>query len=191
MYEHTAIAECPCTTGTDCRRLNCFCSGFCGLYEGEVAEFKSYTAATISPDPRTIDDYDSSHNDWLDWFTKLLPTLHDCIIVLELAGVRPHYHCLFKVKDRVGFNIKLLNRSRYHNVKTHNMFKDGLHYLFKDVDNTYKGTGIIPIVLYDDLQRRHAYNKEYKKRSMITHKINLIDEPKTPIWMKSNSTMFD
>lgn len=191
MYEHTANRSCECKVNTPCGKDNCSCIGFCGLFEGEVAEFKSYTAATISPDPRDIADYDTLHNDWLSFFVKLLPHIDDCIIVLELAGLRPHYHCIFKVKDYVGFNIKLLNRSRYHNIKKHNMFKDGLHYLFKSVDETYKQTNIIPIVLYDDLIRKKAYDAEYKKRSMIQHKINLLDEPKIPSWMSSYSTVFD
>jgi len=63
------------------------------------------------------------------------------------------------------------------------MFKNGLHYLFKDVDKTYKNTHIVPIVLYDDLIALHAQNKIDRKRQKILHKAYEVDVPTIPQWM--------
>lgn len=188
MYDDTVKSnsidrKCKCKVGTHCGRTDCDCGGMCEIFEGQMADILTWNAVTVSPDPRTIEDYDQLQTTWQNRFTKLLPHIEDCIIVLELAGLRPHYHCVFKVKDKVGFNIKLLNWSRHDNIKKHNMFKDGLHYLFKDVDKTYDETKIIPILLHDDLIETKLQQKLNRQRKLISHDIFCLDERPYPKWM--------
>lgn len=184
MYD-TANASCTCTVGTVCSRTHCFCSGMCRLFAGEVADLKQCQAVTISPDPRTIVDYISMHAEWQEHFVKLRHVISDCIIVLELAGLRPHYHCVFTVKDPVGFNIKLLNLSKVHNIKKHNMFKEGLHYIFKEVDTTYEQTGILPVFIYEDIVQLVKNKDELKKARILSVRQSRIDDlnKEIPDWM--------
>lgn len=162
MYDDTVKPKCQCGSVTPCNNANspCDCTAYCFLYERQVAAFDRLQCVTISPNPNRISDYVTLVDDLKrDLLKKLSLVTHDYIIVLELAGLRPHFHCVFDVKDPVGFNIKLLNASRYDNIKKHAMFKNGMHYMFKDVTKTYTETGIIPIMEKADIDE---YNLQLK-----------------------------
>lgn len=184
MYDDTANGKCPCENRTACSQNNCNCSGLCGLFQWTLDELNQFTAVTVSPDPRTIDltSYSQFIDEWLDIFTKkILSTITDGVIVMELAGLRPHFHCVFNVRDKVGFNIRLFNLSKIHNIKKHNMFKGGLHYLFKEVDKTYLETQTVPIICYEDLVDRRLIH--ISKRTKICHNPYTVDEKQIPKWM--------
>lgn len=136
-------------------------SPYCELHEGTVASFKRSIYFTISPNPRDYEGYEKGHTLWMAKIRHIMfNTCCDYIYVLELAGLRPHYHGVADVKDLVGFNKRMYNASRFDNVKVHNKFKDGLNYIFKSVDDTEERTGISPI-------RTRLDDVSYKKQKQI------------------------
>lgn len=151
MLDDAQLCECNEQSKCDRKKIQCDCKQYCMLYERTVADFKSVQCATISPNPRNFTTYTQVHTEWIDKFYKMRRHINGAIIVLELAGLRPHYHCIFDVKDKVGFTATLFSWSQYENVKKHNMFKGKLHYLFKQVDKTKEETGIEPIYTYADM----------------------------------------
>lgn len=172
MYDDTATAKCPCTTVSTCDGLSniCSCAAFCPLYEGTVASYTRRRYSTISPNPSGIDPDYSKMMKWYrnGLFRQLSKVCNDFIIVLELAGtMRPHFHCIFDVRDMVGFNIKMFNESRISNVKIHSEFKKGMHYMFKDIDSTYKNTGVIPILERGDILNDIEYEKDRRREEKL------------------------
>lgn len=128
-------------------------NGFYNVYTDQVSKWDNVTYFTISPNPQRFEKYDyvRIYDEWRQIFRHALyNTCHDYIIVYELAGLRPHFHGVASIKDKVGFTKRMFNISRYDNVKIHNQFKKGIPYLFKDVDNTYKATHIVPVFERDD-----------------------------------------
>lgn len=162
------------------------CKAYCCLYEGEMALYDNINYVTISPNPKDYPDRKHLLDDWQEKFIKLLPSYSKSLIVLELAGgLRPHYHCIFDVTDNIKFTATLYKWSIYHNVKIHGKFKSGLHYMFKSVDETYRATGQIPIIEYEDytaiLRLRQDRKAEEKERQKA---LNMNDiNASIPVWM--------
>lgn len=186
MYDDTATAKCKCSVPYKCdmSAVQCDCAAYCPLYEGSVAFYARPYYITISPNPSNITTYKKLVDDYKqEILKKLIKVTKDYIVVLELAGIRPHFHCIFDVKDPVGFNIKLLNLSRYDNVKKHGPFKKGLHYLFKDVTKTYNETGIIPIIERADVVEYNDRLKKQKEEEDYNRKRQMGIEVDYPKWM--------
>lgn len=189
MYDDTINGKCRCTCTSACTNSDptCNCEAYCKLYERAVASFGNKSYVTISPDPRHIDgDYQKLFEEYrTELFKKLYKVTNDFIVVLELAGFRPHFHCIFDVKDQIGFNIKLLNHSKYNNVKKHGPFKGGLHYIFKEADKTYRGTGIVPILEWGDIEQDIKLRKERLEQQRREHRRLYVEQlnKEIPKWM--------
>lgn len=181
MYEVPIYENCEKDCSL-CKEGVCDCQAYCPLYERTVAEYKNPRYLTISPNPKDYPSLTNLVSEWQELFIKLMPALEDGVIVLELAGgIRPHFHCILDVKDRIKFTSTLYCWSRYHNVKQHNAFLKGLHYIFKDVSKTYKETGIVPIVEIGDLQNiKDARMKARRLERIAVLKDSL---PAIPSWM--------
>lgn len=179
---------CECIITTECRRGkdSCQCKSYCGLHARAVAGFTNTVCATISPNPNSIESYHKTNSDWAERFYKLRKHLSGGVIVLELAGLRPHYHCIFDVRDKIGFTATLLSWSKYDNVKKHNMFSGGVHYIFKEVDLTRDLTGIEPVLTYGDLITRERELYKQKLLARLQRKQDLLQEVNKdiPEWMR-------
>lgn len=185
MYKQT-IRECECGIPDMHTRQNCSCAGFCELYYHQVNDWQNAYAFTISPDLKLYEhNIEKCHSDWVDNFKKFTKHLNDCIVVLEMDGFRPHYHCIAYVKSTIGYNATLLSWSNYHNVKSHAMFKERLHYLFKDVVSTYEKTNIVPILEYSDFIDMIHCKKELLRVERLHNKLKEFNETKKalPSWM--------
>lgn len=181
MYDDTVTGKCRCQITSTCsvHSNDCNCEAYCEIYAGAVARYIDKQYVTISPDPLTIANYSKMHESYIEGlFHKLVKVTNDFIIVLELAGLRPHYHCIFDVRDRVGFNIKLLNHSKYNNVKKHGPFKQGLHYLFKDVVKTHLETNIVPILERSDVITDYSKIKSVRASAVIRNDLDYREIPK-------------
>ena len=137
MYNDTSIAEpCSCVEGDNCSQTNCDCIGFCKLYIRDVKKWESPIAFTISPNPREYSSIDQLYKDWTEKFYKIQRHFDQLLVVAELSS-QLHYHCIGVLKDPVGWTRHRYKLSLFHNFKVHKMFKNKLHYLFKDVVKTY------------------------------------------------------
>lgn len=184
MSNDSLPEKCDCEEVDKCIRMGvCCCTNYCGRYARTLAEYITPVYVTISPNPHEITTYEALQESMKTGiFYKLAKASRDCICVLELAGCRPHYHCLFDVKDKVGFNIRLLNYSKYSNAKKHNKFKGGYHYLFKDVDITREETEIEPILSYEKIIE---YNVKKKKETKLKREGEVKSVNRLPIWMSN------
>lgn len=191
MLDDTDFAKCKCSE-SDCSRnaSECDCSQYCFLFTGTVAGFTNRRCVTISPNPHSFETIPKVHDEWLERFYKMRRHISGAVIVLELAGLRPHYHCIFDVVDRVGFTATLFSWSTYHNVKRHNMFKGGIHYLFKEVNKTRADTEIDPIFTYADMLQ--LQKEKQITRALRTLELKAIHNNKSfadiPNWMKAGDS---
>ena len=187
MYEEhfTEICRDNCSK---CKAGACPCASICPLYKGEMAKFINKRYLTISPRPSDYKSISDMVEQWVDNFIKLSPALAGAIVVLELAqGIRPHFHCILDCKDNIKLTSTLFCWSQYHNVKLHAAFKEGLHYLFKDVDNTFSSTGLVPIYELDDFLRIKSERKQKRQeqlRSIRAAEIKSYNN-EIPQWMRN------
>lgn len=185
MFNDTVNAKCECIENSECLQENCDCNSFCCIYIDQVKEWDSCQAFTISPNPLQYESIEKMDADWQDNFRKLNKKCHDLLVVMEKAN-KVHYHGIANISDKIGFNALLFSLSRYHNVKQHNIFKNKLHYLFKDVYKTYQATGICPVHESLDYKAMDDLKKEKTMLQRISHKMNNLDEPVLPQWMKGD-----
>lgn len=178
--------KCECTIGTPCTINKCDCEAFCSLYERQVAGFQNKKYFTVSPDTKNYHNSKTLISDWNDMFTKMCRHCTDILVVLELAGgVRPHFHCIADVPNTElqYFSNTLMCWGNYNNVRLHAEFTKGFHYMFKDVQYTYK-CGHTPILEREDFIS--IYNGKVAKRKEELKRIKneeAPDEPKYKDWM--------
>lgn len=171
MYHELGAKICNC-----CGIPNCQCEGICHLVDRDIQTFKRLQCFTVSPNPKQYDNIPKLIEDWNDKFYSLCKHLSDGIFVIEMDGVRPHYHCVVDILDKVGFNQTLFCWSQYHNVKKHDMFKRGIHYLFKDVERTYEDIAVFPIRTYADYNNIRIANKAKRQEILLQNKKDRLDE---------------
>lgn len=160
------------------------------LYTGTVASYKSATWFTISPNPSRYKNIDDCITSWRTLLRKsLYTTCYDYLYVLELAGgIRPHFHGVCDVKDKIGFTKKFFLMSQHDNVKIHKQFKQGIGYMFKDVDTTYSATGINPVIERDDDTSYYDNKKKERSERLLRLRQTQLDilNKDIPEWMRGD-----
>lgn len=150
LEKGNSLCECPMDSACTNKKERCDCPEYCQQYYDTLDSIGRPVCVTVSPDCREYDSLDKCHEQWRGYFYKMRRHLKYGIFVLEIAqGRRPHYHMMLDVKDKIGLTKTLYSWGKYHNVKKHNMFHNGIHYLFKEVNYTRTNTGIEPIMDYD------------------------------------------
>lgn len=188
MYDDTVMPKCNCDITDKCRADNtCSCADYCRVHERTVAQYRNRQCVTVSPNIKDYESFDKLLVEWHDNFYKLKKHLIGGVIVLEMAGLRPHYHCIFDVRDNVYFTKTLFCWSKYHNVKKHNMFKNGLHYIFKDIAATIRDTGADPIYTYEQMmaEQSEAKRQSLLKKISITKDNLAFHQKELPEWLRA------
>lgn len=155
------------------------------LYEGKVAEFSNRQWFTISPNPQRHRSMDELIDTWQSRIRgAMYYTCSDYVYVCELAGgIRPHFHGVCDVKDKVGFSKKMFLMAQYDNVRLHKEFKQGLEYMFKECDATYSSTNRSPIrEKEDDYKYKKAQLEQAKQRRLKERGDNMYVD--IPAWMQ-------
>lgn len=161
------------------------------LYKGQVAEYKDPRWFTISPDGKHYSDILVLIKEWIIKMHKwLYPSCRHYIFVLELDDSRPHFHGVCDVKDDISFTSKYWTIKNGNNSRVHTEFtKGGLSYIFKDVDITYKRTGVQPVYEYGDWLLELARRKEARRLLILERREQELkdNEIATPSWMLNNT----
>lgn len=181
---------CLCKNQTSCKQNKdkCTCTSYCELYAGTMAEYKVPRYVTVSPQPRDYNSIADCYTEWKQMFYKMRKHLNGGIFVLELAGGRPHFHLVLDIKDKIGFTSTIFSWQKYHNVKIHNKYRNGYHYLFKEVEATYDNTGLDPIYTYAHMMKEENDKHTRKSLERLRRKQNELDifNSEIPAWMKGD-----
>lgn len=158
------------------------------LYAGTVASYVTPRYFTISPNPSRYKDIFDLMDIWRSNIRKALySTCHDYVFVVELAGgIRPHYHGVCDVKDNIGFTKKMFKLAQFDNVKIHQPFKQGIGYMFKDVDTTYSHTGVNPVIERQDDTMYYDGKKKERSDNILRRRQSKLDvlNKDIPAWMR-------
>mgnify|MGYP000010260085 CR=1 FL=1 len=186
MYDNAQLCDCEITDNCKQDKDKCSCKEYCCLYARSLASFSSPLYFTVSPRIEET-SYTKICQEWRAKFYKMRRHIKGGIFVLELAnGLRPHFHAVVDVVDKRGITATLFSWSRYDNVKKHGKYKNGFHYLFKDVEQTYEDTGIKPIYTYEQIKEEE--DKKHLERCLdrLAQKqdnINFLNKD-IPAWMR-------
>ena len=132
---------------------------------------------TISPNPREYSSIDQLYKDWTEKFYKIQRHFDQLLVVAELSS-QLHYHCIGVLKDPVGWTRHRYKLSLFHNFKVHKMFKNKLHYLFKDVVKTYNS--LHKQVIFEKEDYISLHEREVANRNPSR---TYLDVPQIPEWM--------
>lgn len=180
---------CDCEVSSNCPfdLSRCSCTKYCELYARQMEQYASPAYITISPRP-SGDSYKKIYDEWRGYFYKMRKHLNNGVFVLELAGIRPHFHAIVDIKDRIGFMATLHSWSQYHNVKKHNKYKKGYHYLFKDIQETKDSTGLDPIYTYNQMITEQEEKHKQKCLQRLKDKQDklYITNNSIPEWMRGD-----
>jgi len=162
---------------------------FSDLYAKVVDAYQVRQCFTVSPDMRMYSSYDDVVDVWHRHFYKMRRHINGGLFVLELAGIRPHFHCVIDVSDKIGVTKTLFSWAKYHNVRKHNMFKDGIKYLFKEYDNTKDCTGIEPLYTYEDIIKEETRREIERIAQKRQRKLELHEDVNKdiPLWMRGDN----
>lgn len=159
----------------------CLCK-FCAMYKDLYDDILSSAPfwLTISPtfDARTPS---VANKEWWDELTDLLKCSSKILGVAEFNNERLHYHIMYSCTDRIK-SYKLVNHWRLSNmVRIYKGGpKNGLHYLFKDIEDTQELLNINDIIITADALYAYKHNT-IKKRC---HKLALADDVSITQWFK-------
>lgn len=144
--------KCTCEHITVCTRDVCDCNPYCENNKALLEQHKAATPRfkkfiTISPRP-TSDSMEKQLTGWKIELNKLAKASKLLLIVAELnSSAQLHFHGVAIPKDLFKFNRIMRRISTWDNSKQHSAFKDGYHYLFKDVDYTRECIDHDPIII--------------------------------------------
>jgi len=184
--------KCTCETESHCTfdKTKCSCTAYCTLHAGSMAKYLKPKYFTISPDMRQYNTIKECVTEWHDCFYKMRKNIRDGVFVMEMAGgIRPHFHCIVDVTNLVGYTKTLFAWQKYHNVKNHNKYTNGYHYLFKEIDETKELTDIDPIYTYDDILKQETDRILKRSLQRLERKQHLLDDniKEVPAWMRGDN----
>lgn len=119
---------------------------------------------TISP-PHNDDDPNLYLKAWISKLLPLIHIAHNLILVAEVTNLRLHFHIYYSLKDKVKEYIYLNGWRKHAQLKVYNGEpKEGIDYLFKDIEFTRQYISSPNKIIYDrtDLLLFKQENKRVK-----------------------------
>jgi len=138
---------------------------------------------TISPPDHGMDP-DDFFKDWNEFFHSQLRYFGKNILgVCELKNLRQHFHIVYETTDnKKEFLMWSKIKKQCQTAILHGYPKGGIHYLFKDIQDSFDLLNVHPIITEASIWQTHKIYQREKKLKLIEHDVfvNKIDKYSLP-----------
>lgn len=178
----------PCDKSCKSFCERCFCE-YCVEYNIKYDIILSRNPKWLTISPRYSDkDPTIDYIDWLDDIEELLKCSSHLLGVVEFANDRMHFHIMYDCTDPIK-SYRVVNKFRADcMVKIYNGGPEkGLHYLFKDIEESKTLIPTVSTIFTDDmLDDRKKERKKQARLRLITQSL-LERKKEIPEWMLKKS----
>lgn len=123
---------------------------------------------TISPPENTLDP-DDLVMDWNEVFFKMRYFARNMLGIVEVKNCRIHFHIVYECKDSIREYHDITRIKKNSIASVYNGYPEqGLHYLFKDIDDIRGLLTVSPIITTIDVEKKHTkYQKRLKDKKLF------------------------